>query len=530
MEFQIIIKDDVPRGIVTSMLLAVVGGFFVIIIQSVREGITVWLFKHFPNNRGKLYVMATSRAGSYLDVLGLFNLLGGFPMFAVLLLMTIGMLGQAFSGLVVGTKNIRTDLCTSTECFSTGFGQNPLNGSDIAIPTAAIDLFSSMNNFVLQSLNDTITSGLPWAPGYMRRISAANFPRQIREVPFERLTRRVEFTGIYDSTQIYGSGVIVDYANGTTFKMTIAVTQEIPYEERYNGWFIGDDVGNVTFDGYTQNVTDSIGVLKAYQLSTNTTAGIALLLGTSIEQNFGNLQFSEEAINRVVTGNYTGIKRVTFFGAFIYQSWLGILDLTFQARGAGPDYRLHFSTASNIRHVRFVDSGPLFSAVLDNLESNLGVLRNHSQALQTAYLRQSAISSVFESGDLLSYVSTCFAMAVSQTRPIGMIRGYEHAEIITPAITIKLVIAIPLLLVTIAFLIPYAIVTVKLYTNSDKWLSYKLHADAREYIINLCHSTFLVDKVRDDDEVLKIIREDHGDDGLIFEIEEKSAQTATHFL
>ncbi|KAF8940848.1 hypothetical protein BGZ52_013391, partial [Haplosporangium bisporale] len=110
------------------MLLAVVGGFFFIIIQSAREGVTFWFYKHFPRNRGKLYVMATARGGSYLDVLGLFNLLGGFPIFVVLFLMSIGVLANMFSGLVVGTKNIPMDLCINGQCFSTGFGQNPLEG------------------------------------------------------------------------------------------------------------------------------------------------------------------------------------------------------------------------------------------------------------------------------------------------------------------------------------------------------------------------------------------------------------------
>lgn len=521
MEVQIVIDDDLLRGIVTSMLLAVVGGFVFIIVQSVREGVTVWLYRHFPNNKGKLYVMATSRAGSYLDVLGLFNLLGGFPMFAVLLLMTIGILAQAFSGLVVGTKNIPTDLCNSNGCFSTGFGQNPLNESDIVTPALVSNPYSPINNFVLQNLNNTIISSFPWASSNPRRFSAANIPEEIRQVPFERLSRRVEFTGIYDSVSVHGFSVVIDYANGTTFMLTAGVTGETDHVEAYNGWLIGADIWNATLSG---------GPIRQFQLSTNTTVGINLLLATAVEGGYGNEQSRQEAFARVVAGNNTDIKRVAFVGGLAYQSWLAVMDLTFQARSAGQDTRLHFSSVSNIRHVRPADPDILFSAVLTNLQSNPGVLRDYSRGLQAVFRQTDTLSSVFEYGDFLSYVATCFAMAVSQTRPIGMIKGYEAAGITTPVISIKLVLAIPLLLVTIAFLIPYAIVTIKLYTNNNNWLSYKLHADAREYIINLCHSRFLVDRVRDDDEVLQIIREDHGDDGLIFELEEKGVQTADHLL
>ncbi|KAG0066880.1 hypothetical protein BGZ90_001220 [Linnemannia elongata] len=467
MDIHIFIETDVLRGIVTSMLLAIVGGFFVIIVQSAREGVTVWLYKHFPKNRGKLYVMATSRAGSYLDVLGLFNLLGGFPMFTVLLLLTIGFLGQAFSGLVVSTKNIPTDLCIPNNgCFSTGFGQNPLEGYNNAtnIPLAATTGYLSMSRFVLQDLNNTITSGYPWASSNPRRFTAANFPAEIHQVPLERLSRRVEFTGIYDTVQIYGVGLMVQYANGTSVLLKAGVTEATPPTEVYNGWFIGN---------VTANYTDSSSKIRPFALTTNSTAGIALLLGTSFEQGFGDLQSVSEARDRLVSGNNTDITSTTYLGA----------------------------------------------AVVTNLNANLKVLGNHSRDLQAAYRQEDIKSAEFENGDLLSYVTTCFAMAVSQTRPIGMIKGYEQAGIITPAISINLVLAIPLLLITIAFLVPYAIVTIKLYTNNDNWLSYKLHVDAREYIINLCHSRFIVNKPRNDGEVLTIIHEDHGDDGPIFERE-----------
>ncbi|KAG9061310.1 hypothetical protein KI688_007288 [Linnemannia hyalina] len=507
MDIQIVIKDDVLRGILTSLLLAVVGGFFVVIVQSAREGVTLWLYKHFPKNRGKLYVMATSRAGSYLDVLGLFNLLGGFPMFAVLLLMTIGILGQTFSGLVVSTKNIPTDLCTSAGCFSTGFGKNLLEGYDNATiipPEKTLD-FTSINNFVLQSLNNTITSGLPWRASNPRPLTAANFPPEIHQVPLERLSRRVEFTGFFDIVLVMGFGLRVEYANGTSFWLTPGVTEATPYEEFDNGWTITDDIPGGTL-GDTK--------LRKLVLSTNTTVGITLLLGTASEQRFGNKQSSKELIDRIVGGNNTDILRTTYIGGFGYQSWLAIVDLTFRARSKGQVNRLELSNIVHVRQEHPADADPIFSAV-----ANSKVLGNYSRELQAAYREQGATSSVFEMGDFLSYVATCFAMAVSQTRPIGMIKGYEQAGIITPAITIKLVLAIPLLLVTIAFLVPYAIVTIKLYTNSDNWLSYKLHVDAREYIINLCHSRFLVNKVRDDGEVLRIIRDNHGDDGPIFEVE-----------
>ncbi|KAK5797206.1 hypothetical protein F5H01DRAFT_358827 [Linnemannia elongata] len=513
MDIHIFIETDVLRGIVTSMLLAIVGGFFVIIVQSAREGVTVWLYKHFPKNRGKLYVMATSRAGSYLDVLGLFNLLGGFPMFTVLLLLTIGFLGQAFSGLVVSTKNILTDLCIPNNgCFSTGFGQNPLEGYNNAtnIPQAATTGYLSMSRFVLQDLNNTITSGYPWASSNPRRFTAANFPAEIHQVPLERLSRRVEFTGIYDTVQIYGVGLMVQYANGTSVLLKAGVTEATPPTEVYNGWFIGN---------VTANYTDSSSKIRPFALTTNSTAGIALLLGTSFEQGFGDLQSVSEARDRLVSGNNTDITSTTYLGAFAHQSWLAIVDITFRGRNEGQHSRLEFSTISNLRQVSSSDSTLLFSAVVTNLNANLKVLGNHSRDLQAAYRQEDIKSAEFENGDLLSYVTTCFAMAVSQTRPIGMIKGYEQAGIITPAISINLVLAIPLLLITIAFLVPYAIVTIKLYTNNDNWLSYKLHVDAREYIINLCHSRFIVNKPRNDGEVLTIILEDHGDDGPIFERE-----------
>ncbi|KAK3846504.1 MAG: hypothetical protein J3R72DRAFT_486763 [Linnemannia gamsii] len=513
MEHSIFIASDVLRGIVTSMLLAIVGGFFVVIVQSAREGVTIWLFKHFPKNRGKLYVMATSRAGSYLDVLGLFNLLGGFPIFTVLLLLTIGFLGQVFSGLVVSTKNVGTDYCTSTGCFSTGFGQNPLEGYDNAtsIPQEGTATYSSMSRFVLQNLNNTIVSGVPWALSNPRRLSAANFPAEIHKIPLERLSRRVEFAGIYDTVDIYGTGLIVHYANGTSVMLRLGITEAAPQMVFYNGWFVS---------GVDANTTDKFNTSKfrPFALTTNSTAGIALLLGTSSEQGFGDVQSNLEARDRLVSGNNTDITNSTYIGVFSYQSWLAIMDLTFRGRSEGELNRLEFSTVSNLRQVSFADRTLLFSAVETNLNANLKVLGNHSRDMQAAYRQVNAKLSDFETGDLLSYVATCFAMAVSQTRPIGMIKGYEHADIITPAISINLVFAIPLLLVTIAFLVPYAIVTIKLYTNNDTWVSYKLHVDAREYIINLCHSRFIVNKPRDDGEVLKIIHEDHGDDGPIFEL------------
>ncbi|KAK3836657.1 MAG: hypothetical protein JOS17DRAFT_734821 [Linnemannia elongata] len=512
MDIHIFVNSDVYRGIATSMLLAVVGGFFVVIVQSAREGVTVWLYKHFPKNRGKLYVMAMSRAGSFLDVLGLFNLLGGFPMFTVLLLLTIGFLGQAFSGLVVSTKNIPTDLCTSTGCFSTGFGQNPLEGYDNVtnIPQIDTTTYSSMNRFVLQDLNKTISSGLPWASSNPRRFTAANFPAEIHKVPLERLSQRVELTGIYDTVQIVGSGVIVQYSNGTSVALTAGVTEAIAPMNLYSGWFIGG----------VENYTISGNHIRSFALTTNSSAGIALLLGTSFEQGFGNGQSKSEALGRLVSGNNTDIKNTTYVGYFAYQSWLAIVDVTFRGRGEGHSSRLEFSTVSNVRQVSSADSTLLFSAAEDNLNANLKVLGNHSRDLQAVYRQEGVAGSEFENGDLLSYVATCFAMAVSETRPIGMIKGYEQAGILTPVISIKLELAIPLLLVTIALLVPYAIVTIKLYTNNDNWLSYKLHVDAQEYIINLCHSRFIVNKPRDDSEVLKIICEDHGDDGPIFEVGE----------
>ncbi|KAF9348658.1 hypothetical protein BGX26_012944 [Mortierella sp. AD094] len=514
MDIQIVIKDDVLRGVVTSMLLAVVGGFFVIIIESAREGVTFWLYKHFPKNRGKLYVMATSRGGSYLDVLGLFRLVGGFPIFIVLLFMSIGILANVFSGLVVGTKNIPMDLCINGQCFSTGFGQNPLEGyanATTIAPVKTVDV-ASMNNFVLQPMNNTITSGLPWAWSNPRRLTAANFPPEIHQVPLDRLGRRVEYTGIYDYVQIQGIGVQVDYANGTSSYLTPGVTVATPANEMLdNGWNMWD---------LATNTTDSEIPIKAFYLSTDTAAGINLLLGISHEEGFGTYQSMSEALNHILNNNTSDIKRTTYYGAFYYQSWLSIADFTLRARSDGHVNHLEFSTVGNLKQVHFVDTDEIFNATLRNLNSNSEVLRNYSRELQAALRKNGGgISSAFDNGDLLSYIATCFTMAVAQTRPIGMIKGYEQAGVITPIISIKLVLAIPLLLATIAFFIPYAIVTIKLYTNNDKWLLYKFHVDAREYIINLCHSRFIVSKPIGDDEVSKVVCEDHGNDGPVFEIE-----------
>ncbi|KAG0046572.1 hypothetical protein BGZ83_008253 [Gryganskiella cystojenkinii] len=516
MDIHIVIKDDVIRGIVTSMLLAVVGGFFIIIVQSAREGVTFWLYKHFPNNRGKLYVMATSRGGSYLDVLGLFNLLGGFPIFVVLLLMSVGILANMFSGLVVGTKNIKMDLCIKDQCFSTGFGENLLEGyanATTIAPTKTTD-FVSMNKFVLQpTMNDTITSGLPWAWSNPRRLTAVKFPSEIRQVPLDRLSKRVEYTGIYDSVQIQGLGVQVDYANGTSLFLAPGETMAPP-----NNWTL-DNEWNI-FDAPTLNGTDPLSAMKIFYLSTNGTAGINLLLATSFEEGFGNGQSQSEALNHILNNNASEVARTTYYGAFTLRSWLGIVDLTFKARSDGNDYQLELSTIANLKQVRFADTDKLYNATLSNLNDNMMVLRNHSRELQAVYRGTgSGTSSVFNSGDFLSYVATCFTMAVNQTRPMGMIKGYDQADVVTPVISIKSVLAIPLLLATIALFIPYAIVTIKLYTNNDQWLRYKLHVDAREYIINLCHSRFLVSKPIGDIEVLKVIREDHSDDGPVFELE-----------
>ncbi|KAF9213945.1 hypothetical protein BGZ59_004583 [Podila verticillata] len=514
MDYHIVIKDDVLRGIVTSMLLAVVGGFFFIIIQSAREGVTFWFYKHFPRNRGKLYVMATARGGSYLDVLGLFNLLGGFPIFVVLFLMSIGVLANMFSGLVVGTKNIPMDLCINGQCFSTGFGQNPLEGYANATTIAPVKTveFTSMNNFVLQPMNNTITTGLPWGWSNPRRLTTLNSPPEIRQVPLERLSRPVEYTGIYDTVQIQGFGVQVDYANGTSVFLTPGVTTApLNNWTLDNGWNIFDPPTNVALSGQS---------VKFFYFSNNSTAGINLLLAASYEESFGAEQLRSELLTHILSNNASDVMRTTYYGAFLYQSWLAVADVAFRARSDGYVNQLEASTFGNIKQVRFADTDELYNATLKNLNDNLRVLGNHSREWQVMYREQDHIAlSSSENGDFLSYVATCFTMAVSQTRPIGMIKGYEQAGVVTPVISIKLVLAIPLLLATIAFFIPYAIVTIKLYTNNDKWLPYKLHVDAREYIINLYHSRFIVSKLIGDGGVSEVVREDHGDYGPVFELE-----------
>ncbi|KAI8605043.1 hypothetical protein EDD21DRAFT_411492 [Dissophora ornata] len=521
MDIQIVIKDDVLRGIVTSMLLAIVGGFFFIIVQSSREGITFWLFKYFPKNRGKLYVMATSRGGSYLDVLNLFNLLGGFPMFAVLLLMTIGVLGHAFSGLVVGTKNIPMDLCTKNQCFSTGIGQDLLQGytNITTIPPTETSEFSSMNNFVLQPMNSTLTTGLPWGGSNTRSIVAANVPLAVYQLPLERLGRSIEYSGIYDSVMVTAFSMGLEYANGTFVYLTPGMTTVYNYSVvGVGGWSMEDFPSlNSTFSDWDT---------KKFSLTAVTTVGINMLLGSSISSNFGNAQSILEAYGHLTsndTSNY--VTKATYYGVIYHQSWLAATNVTLVSRNQGIVNQLEFSKFTDIRQIKRVDADEVLNATLRNLRGNIGVLLDYGRDLQAAIQDMANghdSSSTANNGDFLSYITTCFTMAVSQTRPIGMIKGYEQAGVITPVISIKLVLAIPLLLVTIVFLVPYAVVAVKLFMNDGKWLSYKFHVDAREYIINLCYSRFIVSEPRSDGEVLRIIREDHGDDGPTFELEKSS--------
>ncbi|KAF8924246.1 hypothetical protein BGZ58_002002 [Dissophora ornata] len=451
MDIHIPIKDDVLRGIVTSMLLAIVGGFFFIIVQSAREGITFWLFKHFPKNRGKLYVMATSRGGSYLDVLNLFNLLGGFPMFAVFLLMTIGVLGHAFSGLVITTKNIPTDLCTDNQCFSTGIGQDSLQGytNITTIPSTKTSGFSLMNNFVLQ--------------------------------PMTRL----------------------EYADGTGECLTRRATTTRNDSVGVDGWIM---------EYYSScDSTPSCWYAKKLSLTEVTLDGINMLLN-----DFG-----------VPSGkSSSNATKATYYGTINYQSWLAAANVTLISQNQGNVTQLEISGVTSLKLIKRVDADDVLNATLHNLRDNVGVLLDYGRELQASSQGGANcidMTSTANNGDFLSYIATCFTMAVSQTQPIGMIKGYEQAGVPTPVISINLAWAIPLLLVTIVFLVPYTIVAIKLYKNDGKWLSYKSHVDAREYIINLCHSSFIVSEPRSDDEVLRIILEDHGDDGPMFELEKLRA-------
>ncbi|KAG0210468.1 hypothetical protein BGX28_009278 [Mortierella sp. GBA30] len=518
MDIQIDINNDVIRGIVTSMLLAVVGGFFVLIIQSAREGVTFWLFKHFPNNRGKLYVMATSRGGSYLDVLGLFNLLGGAPIFAVLFLMTIGILGHAFSGLVVGTKIIRKDLCTNNGCFSTGIGQTLLQANDKLGDLLPASQVMSMNNFMLQPFNNTITLGLPWEGNRVRVVTAANFPPEIYQVPLERLNSSMEYTGIYNDVVITAAELGLEYMDGTFAHLTPGVATTS------NTSTVIDDDGWTIYDSTTIAPVFAGAKVKGFYLSTGSVTGINLLLMSSLANGFGDNQWRQEASHHIqLNDTSSSIRRATYYGHFQYRCHLVAMNVTLKSRSDGNINQLEFSTFKDIRPVRRVDVDEFFNATLSNLNGNSKVLSNYSRELQSMSRDPAhALISTAHNGDLISYIATCYTMAASQTQPNGMVKGYEQAGIITPVISIKLALAIPLLLVTIALLVPYAIVTIKLYKNDGKWLPYKIHVDTREYIINLCHSRFVVSKPIGDAEALKIIREDHGEDGPIFELEKLS--------
>ena len=519
MDIQLIIESDVLRGIVTSMLLAVVGGLFIVIIQSAREGITLWLYKYFRKNGGKLYVMAVSRNGSYLDVLGLFGLLGGFPIFVVLLFMTIGVLGNVFSGLVVNTKNVPMDLCVDNQCFSTGIGQNLLQEypNITNAPSSNLTQLGSMNNFILQDLNNTIISGLPWSGPTTRVVSAANVPPAAYKIPLDRLERTVEYSGIYDNIMVSMRGMRLEFVNGSYAYMTLGVKNIYNTSTiEYDGWVMWDN----------PRLNDTIAgdlLSKNIRLTTDTRAGINLLLGSSVSDRLGTAQDIIDSMNYVSNNDTAHIKRATYYGIIIHNSWLGALNMTLKSRNQRDIRQLEISTYESVKNIQRVNSDKLFNVTLRNLDDNIKVLSNHSRELQRA-LHNGAYeySSRVNNGDLTSYIAMCFIMAVSETRPFGMVRGYEPADIMTPIISINLMLAIPLLATAVAFLIPYIFVSIKLYINDDKWILYKLHVDTREYIINLCYSRFVVDKPMDNDKALKIMHEDYGDNGPIFGIGDKS--------
>ena len=518
MDIQIVIKDDLLRGVATSVLLAVVGAFFVIIVQSTREGVTLWLYDKFPRNKGKLYVMATSRGGSYFDVFGLFKLIGGWPMFIVSLAMILGTLASIFSGLIVGTKNVPMDFCTKDGCFSTGFGQNLLedydNFTSIA-PRKLLAVSPSMRNFVLQDMNNTVTAGLPWLGSRVRRVTAANLPPEIHQIPIDRLKKRVEYTGVVDTISVTPVGMGVEYVNGTFLMLGPGTTSDTDASTmlKGTGWGIFDD----TRPSVHPNVN-----FKFYYSSTTTAVGINLMLMSSMTDGFGNGTFLADTIKYLTANNAINyIKKTVYYGVFTSMSAVGSVDVTFRSRSEGPT-QLEFSSFDNMKIVKNADLYELFNATLDNLNNNREVLVNYVKETQSAFEDLTQGASTNDEVDFTSYIATCLTMAVSQTRPIGMIKGYEQADVVTPIISINLVLLVPLLLATIAFLIPYTIIAFKLHNDDAKWLPYKLHVDPREYIINLCYSRFVVDKPRNEKEMLKILNEDHGDNGPIFgEHEEK---------
>ncbi|KAF9140477.1 hypothetical protein BG015_001653 [Linnemannia schmuckeri] len=515
MDIHIVIKDDTLRGIVTSVLLAVISIFLFIIVQSTREGITFWLYTHFPKNKAKLYIMATSRRGSYLDVLGVLNILGGFPMFIVLLVMTLGMLGNTFSGLVVSTKNVPMDLCTNNGCFSTGFGKNLLTGYDnvtTIVSEYQITPTTSMRDFAFQDMNNTITEELPWAGASIRSTNAVIVPPEIQQVPLDRLKRRVEYTGVLDVVSFETVSMGVEYIDGTFLSVTqgVSLVSQSGVVLNRTGWGIHDSP--------PPNIpTNRTMELKLVDWTTSTATGINLILVTAILNKFGDQAFRQDALKRIIANDTVShIRRATFYGYFLYMSIVGTVDLTFRTRLDGSAGQLEISTFDNLKVVKAADSHELFNATLDNLQSNQKVLSNHSKEMQDVFKDLFQGISTSKTMDLSSYVTTCLVMAISQTRPVGMIKGYEQANVITPVISIKLSLLIPLLLVTVVLFIPYAIVMVKLHINDSNWLLYKFNVDVREYLINLCCSRFIVTKPMSDKEVSKMIREDQGDNGPVF--------------
>ncbi|KAG0057166.1 hypothetical protein BGZ83_001109 [Gryganskiella cystojenkinii] len=426
------------------------------------------------------------------------------------------MLGSVFSGLIVFSKIVPMDLCTDNGCFSTGFGQDLLQVYNVTAgsPQKAYEL-PSMTNFMLQAMNNTIASGLPWAGGYSRGVEATNVPKEIYRVPLDRLKKPVEYSGIYNEARFQTVAMGLEYANGTFVVMTPGVTLawNSSAVNNYTTWAIYDyEVDNTTF-----TLNDTRG--KSLQLTATTVTGLNLLLISAINDEFGDVQSRKEILNYLITNNTSSyVKRATYYGTIMYTSWLGVFDVTFRSQNDGNSSQLEFSSFNNTRKAINVDADELFNATLHNLRSNVNVLLNHSREL--LWLIQNANQGIQtatdKNGDFLSYVATCYVMAVSQTRPVGMIRGHDQADIATPVIAINVVLLIPLFLVAAALFVPYAVLMCKLRSNDEKWIPYKLHVDPQEYIINLCLSMSDVVRPRSEKELKKIIGEDHGDSGPVF--------------
>lgn len=520
MDLQIIIKDETNRGIIVSILLTLMGLFFLIILKSVRDMVTLWLYKKFPRNKTKLYFMMTSQQGSYLEIISLFYLSKKLPILILTIFIFIYIIGNMFSGLIINTKNILTDLCTSNGCLLTGIGKNASfmdfnnNYSNQIIDTKILS-FSSINNFLYEKLNNTITSGLPWGGILNRNIITVNMPEEIYQIPIERLNKEgIEYTGIYDTTIFSTQYIGIQYKNNTFLRLEIGNTYTSNESTVVNttGWYLYD----VEIDKGIKDINLSY---KGLYLSTSTNSGINLILYNSLTEYFGDLNYRKEMLNYIIK-NDTSIKLITYYGLFSYSSRIVIANVTMRSRNEGPINQIEFSTFDQGRTIGHANTDILFNKTENELNTNIKILSNFSVQIQNLLRNDiNASASQIHNGDLISYILICFVRASSKVRETGTIKGYSSANIIIPVISINLKLFIPLLTITIIFLIPILIIKIKM-SNKDNnyWTLYRLHTDAKNYIINLCNGDKLFKPyIKNNKEIIKMLNENKYDNDPLFQ-------------